>query len=66
MLYKVTGARNDRMVNMARTIDRPGWCEIGTARLSGQLIALRAFEAEAVKIGGVHLVLVPGLLQTPN
>lgn len=64
VLYKVTGARNDRMVDMARTIDQSGWCEMNTTGISGQLVALRAFEAEATKISGLNMTMIPGLLQT--
>lgn len=66
VLYKVTGARNDRLVNMARTIAQPGWCEMSRAGLYGQLIALRAFEAEATKISGLSMIMIMGLLQAPG
>lgn len=66
VVYKITGARHDRLVRLARTIDQPGWWETSATGLPGQLIALRAFEAEATKIAEFGLVLVPGLLQTPG
>lgn len=66
VLYKVTGARNDRLVRLARTIDQSGWWEIGASDLPSQLTALCAFEAEATKITACGIVLIPGLLQTPE
>ena len=64
VIYKITGARNDRLVELARTIDQPGWWETSASGLPGQLTALCAFEAEATKITDVCMILVPGLLQT--
>lgn len=64
VIYKITGARNDRLVELARTIDQPGWWETSASGLPGQLTALCAFEAEATKITDISMILVPGLLQT--
>ena len=64
VVYKITGARHDRLVRLARTIDQPGWWETSASGLPGQLTALCAFEAEATKITTVGVILVPGLLQT--
>lgn len=64
VIYKITGARNDRLVELARTIDQPGWWETSASGLPGQLTALCAFEAEATKITDVCMILIPGLLQT--
>lgn len=64
VVYKITGARNDRLVELARTIDQSGWWETSTSGLPGQLTALCAFEAEATKITEVGIVLIPGILQT--
>jgi transcriptional regulator with XRE-family HTH domain len=66
VIYKITGARNDRLVELARTIDQPGWWETSASGLPGQLTALCAFEAEATKITDVSMILVPGLLQTAD
>lgn len=66
VVYKITGARNDRMVHMAKTIDQSGWWEIMPEGLSRHLTALRAFEAEATRLTDVSMILVPGLLQTPE
>lgn len=64
VVYKITGARNDRMVNLARTIDQPGWWATSTNGLPSQIFALRAFEAEATKITEVGMIIMPGILQT--
>lgn len=66
VVYKITGARNDRMVHMAKTIDQSGWWEIMPEGVSRHLTALRAFEAEATRLTDVSMILVPGLLQTPE
>lgn len=66
VVYKITGAKKDRLVHMARTIDQPGWWETSAGDLPGQLVALRAFEAKAVKITTFGLTLAPGLLQTDS
>jgi len=63
VVYKITGARKNHLVHMAKTIDQASWLETGSGDLPGQLIALRAFEKEAVKITTFGLSLVPGLLQ---
>ena len=64
VVYKITGARHDRLVRLARTIDQPGWWETSASGLPGQLTALCAFEAEATKITDVGLILIPGKFQT--
>jgi len=66
VVYKITGARNDRMVSMAKTIDQSGWWEFTADGLSRHLTALRAFEAEATRLTDVSMLLIPGLLQTPE
>lgn len=66
VVYKITGARRDHLVQLARTIDQSGWWETSASGRPGQLTALCAFEAEASKITAVGVVLVPGLLQTPD
>lgn len=64
VVYKVTGAKKDRLVRLARTIDQPGWWETSSDGIPGQLTALCAFEKEATKITEIGLLLIPGLLQT--
>lgn len=64
VVYKITGARGDRLVSLAKTIDQPGWWETSASGLPGQLTALIAFESEATTITDVSTILMPGLLQT--
>ena len=56
----------DRLDWSAPTIDQPGWWETSASALPGQLTALYAFESEATRMTEFGLVLVPGLLQTPE
>ncbi len=53
-------------MGLAREADHPGWWELTDSKLPAQLTALIGFEAEAARITYVNLVLVPGLLQTPE
>lgn len=64
VVYKVTGAKHGYLVNLARTIDQPGWWATSSTGLAGQLIALCAFEAEATKFTEFRMNVVPGILQT--
>ena len=64
VVYGVIGKRRDRLLQLARAIDQPGWWE--STALGGQLSALCEFEAGASKITGVGIILIPGLLQTPE
>lgn len=64
VVYKITGARRDRLVRLARTIGQPGWWETSAGGLPVRLTALCAFEAEATKITDVGLDVIPGNLQT--
>jgi transcriptional regulator with XRE-family HTH domain len=65
-LYKVTGKDRDRLLELAREADHPGWWETTNSKLPTQLTALIGFEAEASRITYVDLLLVPGLLQIPE
>ncbi len=65
-LYKVTGTERDRLLELARTADQPGWWERASSALPSQLTALIGFESEATRIIDVSLALVPGLLQIPE
>lgn len=64
VVYKVTGARNGYLVNLARTIDQPGWWATSSTGLAGQLVALCAFEAEATTFTEFRMNVIPGILQT--
>jgi transcriptional regulator with XRE-family HTH domain len=65
-LYKVTGTERDRLLDLARTADHPGWWEVTNSKLPTQLTALIGFESEATHITYVDLSLMPGLLQIPE
>jgi len=64
VVYQVTGAERDRLLALAREVDRPGWWETGLPGLPNQLTALIGFESQAERITDVGMLLVPGLLQT--
>jgi DNA-binding XRE family transcriptional regulator len=66
VVYEVTGAERDRLLGLARESTQPGWWETGTPGLPSQLTALIGFESQATRIVDVQLVLIPGLLQTPE
>jgi hypothetical protein len=66
VVYQVTGVERERLISLAREADRPGWWETGLPGLPSQLTALIGFEAQASRITVVAMVLVPGLLQTPD
>ncbi|SFE15707.1 transcriptional regulator, XRE family [Actinopolyspora alba] len=62
----VTGQERERLLNMAREIDQPGWWETSDSGLPAQLKALLSFEKDAVRISEGAVTLVPGLLQTAS
>lgn len=66
VVYGITGAERDRLLDAARESGRPGWWETTHSGLPEQLPALIGFESQATHITDVSLVLVPGLLQTPE
>lgn len=66
VVYNITGAERDRLLDMAREADQPGWWETSRPGLPSQLTALIGFESQAVRITDVCTVLMPGLLQTPE
>lgn len=66
VLYGVTGAERDRLLTLAREADQPGWWETRHPGLPSQLNALIGFESQATRIIDLQLVLVPGLLQSPE
>jgi transcriptional regulator with XRE-family HTH domain len=61
VLYGVTGRDRDRLLNLARESDQPGWWETRHPGLPSQLTALIGFESQATEIVDVALTLVPGL-----
>lgn len=66
VVYKITGARHTHLVELARTVDQSGWWETDENGLSCHMTALCAFESEASKLTDVAMILVPGMLQTPE
>ncbi|HEX5405496.1 MAG TPA: helix-turn-helix transcriptional regulator [Pseudonocardiaceae bacterium] len=66
VVYGVTGAERDRLLDLSREADQPGWWETARPDLPSQLTALVGFESHAVRITDMSTVLVPGLLQTPD
>lgn len=67
VVYGVTGAKNDRLIELARTIDQSYWIEHnGPRELPTQLRALIEFESTATRLTDVAISLVPGLLQTAD
>ena len=65
-IYQVTGARRDTLIEMARDVDRPVWVELRYADVPEQAKTLAQYEADATKIVGAAVTLIPGLLQTPS
>jgi transcriptional regulator with XRE-family HTH domain len=66
VLYGVPGQERERLLALARESDQPGWWETQHSGLPSQLTALIGFESQATRIVDVQLVLIPGLLQTPE
>lgn len=65
-VYKVPTLERERIQNMARKVDQDGWWEINGAPLPAELPALITFESEATRLVEVGMLLIPGLLQTPD
>jgi transcriptional regulator with XRE-family HTH domain len=66
VVYDVKGPERDRLLDLAREVEQPGWWETGQGGLPKQLPALIGFEATATRIVDAATVLVPGLLQTAD
>ena len=66
VLYEITGQERDRLLELAREADQPGWWERASSALPSQLTALIGFESEATQITDASLILIPGLLQIPE
>lgn len=66
VVYGVTGSENERLLELARTINQTDWFEhCGPDEIPGHLRALVEFESTATRLTDVAISLVPGLLQTP-
>ncbi|GAB3283050.1 helix-turn-helix domain-containing protein [Parasphingorhabdus pacifica] len=63
-LYGVTGQARDRLTEMARNDDEPGWWEVGLPGLPSESATLASYEAEASVMVNWEPLLIPGLLQT--
>ena len=66
VIYNVTGTERDRLLELAREANQPGWWETARPDLPSQLTGLIGFESQATHITNVASVLIPGLLQTPE
>lgn len=64
--YQVTGVERERLLKLSREANMPGWWETGNGSLPKELPALISFESEATAITDMSMLLVPGLLQTPD
>lgn len=64
VVYDVKGAERDRLIELTKEVDQPGWWETGPPGVDKQLPALISFESTARRIVDVAMVLMPGLLQT--
>lgn len=65
--YGATGVERERLLSLAREVNLPGWWETsGSGGLPKHLPALIGFEAEAVELTDVSMLLIPGLLQTAD
>jgi transcriptional regulator with XRE-family HTH domain len=63
-VYRVTGAKRDQLIAMARNIDEPGWWEQGLTGLPATSATLADYESRANDFTDWSPLLIPGLLQT--
>lgn len=63
-LYGVTGDARDRLIDMAKNHEEPGWWAVGLPGLPSESATLASYEAEASRMTSWEPMLVPGLLQT--
>ncbi|HWE90964.1 MAG TPA: helix-turn-helix transcriptional regulator [Pseudonocardiaceae bacterium] len=63
-LYGVVGEERDRVLTLARSVDDPGWWEVGIPGMTRESAALADYEAMATGIVSWAPLLMPGLLQT--
>lgn len=64
VVYGVTGVERERLLQLSREANLPGWWETGGRSLPKHLPALISFESEASAITEASMLLVPGLFQT--
>ncbi|WP_017599922.1 helix-turn-helix domain-containing protein [Nocardiopsis lucentensis] len=65
VIYDAPRDTRERLIDMAREVDKPGWWETDDAGFPKQLTALIGFEQQATRITSFSLSNIPGLLQTP-
>ena len=65
-IYGVTGTERERLLRLSREANTSGWWETGNGPLPNELTPLINFEAAATAITDMSMLLVPGLLQTPD
>ncbi|MGB6162887.1 MAG: helix-turn-helix transcriptional regulator [Pseudonocardiaceae bacterium] len=61
---RVEGPERERLLELCRNQDTPGWLQQHGSRLPKQLTTLINYENRAVAIGDFQPIMVPGLLQT--
>lgn len=61
---RVKGAERDRLLELCREQNTPGWLQQHDSRLPKQLVTLIDYESKATKIDNFQALVVPGLLQT--
>ncbi|SFB33070.1 Transcriptional regulator, contains XRE-family HTH domain [Amycolatopsis marina] len=66
VVYAVTGVERERLLQLSREANLPGWWETGDRPLPKHLPALISFESEATAIVHVSMLRIPGLLQTAD
>ncbi|MFD9892225.1 helix-turn-helix domain-containing protein [Amycolatopsis sp. NPDC059027] len=65
-VYGVTGEKKERLMELARDIDRPTWLETAYAEVPEQAKTLAKLELDATRLVDAEVTLIPGLLQTPS
>jgi transcriptional regulator with XRE-family HTH domain len=65
VVYGITGAERQRLLEMAQRTDEPGWLEL-TRGVSKEVRTLVHLETEATSIVNFEPLLVPGLMQTAD
>jgi transcriptional regulator with XRE-family HTH domain len=63
-LYRVSGARGDRLIELGRTAQQRGWWDAYADTLSSGYSALIALESDAESERHYAAIMIPGLLQT--
>lgn len=64
VVYRVHGPERDILISRARSVDEPGWWNVGLPGLPPNSATLASYEAEAKRLVDWSPMLIPGLLQT--